>query len=200
VPINLPKTIATIILTIGVLSTDMNSVSAQTPPLPREIRGYKVERSTVEVKKLQKARNQTAEPEDNELIQFGDPKLVKATPLGISLEIPIVVSPVTQKGVIDFLTFEEMEVNGTSVSIEDYQHKFELPDKRPITLKRPLSVYINLPNAVLAAVGEWTDSKETWPITGRVYIFGRFKKALFNFKRCIPIQLNLTITNPMRNL
>ena len=197
---NLPKTIATIILTIGLLSTDMNSVSAQTQPLPREIRGYKVERSTVEVRKLQKARNQTAEPEDNELIQFGDPKLVKVTPLGISLEIPIVVSPVTQKGVIDFLTFEEMEVNGTSVSIEDYEHKFELPDKRPITLKRPLSVYINLPNALLAAVGEWTDSKETWPITGRVYIFGRFKKALFNFKRCIPIQLNLTITNPMRNL
>jgi hypothetical protein len=197
---NMPKTIATIILAIGLLPTDMNSVSAQTQPLPREIRGYKVERSTVEVKKLQKARNQTAEPEENELIKFGDPKLVKATPLGISLEIPIVVSPVTQKGVIDFLTFEEMEVNGTSVSIEDYEHKFELPDKRPITLKRPLSIYINLPNALLAAVGEWTDSRETWPITGRVYIFGRFKKALFNFKRCIPIQLNLTITNPMRNL
>ena len=197
---NLPKTIATIILIIGALATDMNPVSAQTQPLPREIRGYKVQRATVEVKKLQKAPNQTAESAENELIKFGDPKLVKATPLGISLEIPIVVSPVTQKGVIDFLTFEEMEVNGTSVSIEDYEHKFELPDKRPIILKRPLSVYINLPNALLAAVGEWTDSKENWPITGRVYVFGRFKKSLFSFKRCIPIQLNLTITNPMRNL
>jgi len=199
-PMNLPKTIATIILIIGALATDMNPVSAQTQPLPREIRGYKVQRATVEVKKLQKAPNQTAESAETELIKFGDPRLVKATPLGISLEIPIVVSPVTQKGVIDFLTFEEMEVNGTSVSIEDYEHKFELPDKRPIILKRPLSVYINLPNALLAAVGEWTDSKENWPITGRVYVFGRFKKSLFSFKRCIPIQLNLTITNPMRNL
>ena len=194
---NLPRTIATIILKISVLSTYMMSVSAQTQPFPKEIRGYKVERAVVEVKKTpqQKDADQLGE---KDLIKFGDPKLIKATPLGITLEIPVVVSPVTQKGAIDFLMFEGMEVNGTSVSIDDYAQRFDLPDKRPLTLKHPLKIYINLPSAILAAVGEWTDSKETWPITGRVYVFGRFKKALFSFKRCVPIELNLTMRNPLR--
>jgi len=194
---NLPRTIATIILKISVLSTYMTSVSAQTQPFPKEIRGYKVERAVVEVKKTpqQKDADQLGE---KDLIKFGDPKLIKATPLGITLEIPVVVSPVTQKGAIDFLMFEGMEVNGTSVSIDDYAQRFDLPDKRPLTLKHPLKIYINLPSAILAAVGEWTDSKETWPITGRVYVFGRFRKALFSFKRCVPIELNLTMRNPLR--
>ena len=194
---NLPRTIATIILKISVLSTYMMSVSAQTQPFPKEIRGYKVERAVVEVKKTpqQKDADQLGE---KDLIKFGDPKLIKATPLGITLEIPVVVSPVTQKGAIDFLMFEGMEVNGTSVSIDDYAQRFDLPDKRPLTLKHPLKIYINLPSAILAAVGEWTDSKETWPITGRVYVFGRFRKALFSFKRCVPIELNLTMRNPLR--
>jgi len=175
----------------------MMSVSAQTQRFPKEIRGYKVERAVVEVKKTpqQKDADQLGE---KDLIKFGDPKLIKATPLGITLEIPVVVSPVTQKGAIDFLMFEGMEVNGTSVSIDDYAQRFDLPDKRPLTLKHPLKIYINLPSAILAAVGEWTDSKETWPITGRVYVFGRFKKALFSFKRCVPIELNLTMRNPLR--
>jgi len=178
----------------------MTPASSQTPTFPKEIRGYKVERAAVDVKKSKNSRNQMGEPEERELIKFGDPKLVKATPLGITLEIPLVVFPVTQKGSIDLLIFEEMEVNGTAVSIEDYEHKFGLPDKTPITLKQPLSIYIDLPNAVLAAVGDWTDSKETWPITGRIYVFGKFKKSLFSFKRCIPIQLNFTMSNPMRQL
>ncbi|HZJ42776.1 MAG TPA: hypothetical protein VFD63_03340 [Pyrinomonadaceae bacterium] len=194
---NLPRTIATIILKISVLSTYMMSVSAQTQRFPKEIRGYKVERAVVEVKKTpqQKDADQLGE---KDLIKFGDPKLVKATPLGITLESPVVVSPVTQNGAIDFLMFEGMEVNGTSVSIDDYAQRFDLPDKRPLTLKHPLKIYINLPSAILAAVGEWTDSKETWPITGRVYVFGRFRKALFSFKRCVPIELNLTMRNPLR--
>jgi hypothetical protein len=194
---HLPRTIATIILEISALSTYMTSVSAQTQPFPKEIRGYKVERAVVEVKKTPQQKD-ADQPREKDLIKFGDPKLIKATPLGITLEIPVVVSPVTQKGAIDFLMFEGMEVNGTSVSIDDYAQRFDLPDKRPLTLKHPLKIYINLPSAILAAVGEWTDSKETWPITGRVYVFGRFRKALFNFKRCVPIELNLTMRNPLR--
>ena len=186
------------ILIIAVLSIKMTSISAQTQPLPKEIRGYKVQRAVVELKRSPHDKEVQVQTGENDLIKFGDPKLVKATPLGLSLELPIVVAPVTQKGVVDFLMFEEMEVNGTSVSIEDYEHRFDLPDKRPLTLKQPLRIYINLPSAILAAVGEWTDSKETWPVRGRVYVFGKFKKALFNFKRCIPIEINLTMQNPLR--
>jgi len=49
-----------------------------------------------------------------------------------------------------------------------------------------------------AALDEWSNSKETWPITGRVYVCGKFKKFLFTFKRCVPVDLDLTIRNPLK--
>ena len=177
---------------------NVGTLAAQAPSYPKQIRGYKVQRAVVEVKKS--PRDSPVDPRfpEDDLIRFGEPRLIKATPLGLSLEIPILVSPVIQRGVVDFLVFEDMKVNGTSIDIDEYQHKFDLPDKKPVTLKHPLKIYITLPSAVVAALGEWTDSKETWPVSGRVFVFGRFKKAFLNFKRCVPVELNLSMRNPLR--
>ncbi|HJZ83238.1 MAG TPA: hypothetical protein VKD91_22915, partial [Pyrinomonadaceae bacterium] len=110
----------------------------------------------------------------------------------------IVVAPVKQSGRVDFLVFEDMNINGRSVEIDEYHHKFDLPSKTPATLQSPLRIYIYLPSALLAAIGEWTDSQKTWPVTGRVYVFGKFKKSVFTFKRVVPVELNMTMRNPLR--
>jgi hypothetical protein len=173
---------------------------AQKGVYPKEIRGYKVEVAAVEVKKTDEDQENQKGPEsDPDLLLFGDPHLARVTPLGISLEIPLVVSPVRQKGRVDFMVFEDMVVNGTSVEIDEYHDAFELPNTNRLTLKEPLKFYLYLPQAVLAVVDELGNSKETWPVTGRVYVFGKFKKSLFSFKRCIPVDLNLTIRNPLRD-
>jgi len=192
--------------------------TAQTRSYPKEIRGYKVERTIVELKKPDQPNNQSRNPDgsrtvndDNQnnkppnsdsnvdqLISFGQPQLERITPLGITFKVPIVVAPVKQSGHVDFLVFEDMLINGRSVEIDEYQRAFDLPNKRALTLGEPLNVYIYLPGAVLAALGEWTDSKETWPVTGRVYVFGKFKKSLFTFKRCVPVELSLTMRNPLK--
>jgi len=181
----------------------------QTRSYPKEIRGYKIERTAIEIKKPDSRNrnpNNNGETEEQNLsesdvdalIQFGQPQLARVTPLGITFKVPIVVAPVTQKGRVDFLMFEDMSVNDTSVQIDEYQRAFDLPNKKPSTLRDPLSFYIYLPSAVLAAIGDWRDSKEMWPVTGRVYVFGKFKKGLFSFKRCVPVELNLTMRNPLR--
>lgn len=201
--------------------------SAQTRIYPKEIRGYKVERRVVEMKKPEKqngkpgptsathpgtnqsqsennnSNGQTSsqsDPESDEdaLIQLGTPQLASVTSLGITLEVPIVVSPVKRSGRVDFLIFEDMVVNGTSVEIDEYHRAFDLPNKDPLTLHEPLRFYISLPSAVLAAIGEWSDSKETWLVTGRIYVFGKYKKAMFSFKRCIPVELKVTMRNPLK--
>ncbi|HEV2912168.1 MAG TPA: hypothetical protein VGX92_02525 [Pyrinomonadaceae bacterium] len=177
---------------------------------PKEIRGYKVERARVEIKKqrAEKSRDQspgaaqattttTAEPDA--LIQFGAPRVAKMTPLGITLEVPVTVAAVKQGGRVDFLSFEDMVVNGTPVTIEDYLLPFDLPNKRAVLLPAPVRVFISTPRALLGALGEWSASKEEWPVTGRVYVFGRFKKFLFSFKRVVPVELSLTLPNPLRN-
>lgn len=178
--------------------------SAQQRTYPKEIRGYKVERAAVKMKRdedKKKNKNESSTSEESNpdsLIRFGEPRLAVPTPLGIRLEIPIVVAPVTQKGHVDFLMFEDMVVNGTPVEIDEYRRSFDLPNKDDLVLDEPLRFTVNLPNAVLGVLGELAAPKETWLVTGRVYVFGRYKKFLFTFKRTIPVELNLTMRNPTR--
>ncbi len=182
--------------------------SGQSRSYPDNIRGYKVERTVIEIKKPEN-KNQasngvtaSSDSDVDQLITFGQPSIAHATPLGMTFEVPVVVAPVKQSGKVDFLVFEDMEVNGHSVQIDEYKHSFGLPDKKSLTLRDPLRIYIYLPSAILAALGDWTDSRDTWPVTGRVYVFGRFKKKILgistSFKRVVPVELNLTMRNPLK--
>ena len=195
------------IFLLSLLLSANASVRSQTRAYPDKIRGYKVERTTVEVKRSKangasdSGKNNQVSLDDSsvdQLITFGKPTLARVTPLGITFEVPMVVAPVTQSGKVDFLVFEDIEINGHSVNISDYEHSFKLPNDKSLTLKDPLRIYIYLPSALLAAIGEWTDSQETWPVKGRVYVFGKFKKSIFSFKRCVPVELDLTMRNPVQ--
>jgi hypothetical protein len=169
---------------------------------PKEIRGYKVELANVDVKAQTakgNAGNASDEESSNPLIQLGEPRVSGLTPLGVTLEIPVTVSPVKQGGHVDFLTFEDMVVNGTSVTVNDYNHSFDLPNDRPLTLPEPMVIQISTPRAMLSVLGEWNKPKDLWPVTGRVYVFGRFKKFLFKFKRVVPVELNLLFRNPLKS-
>ena len=198
----------------------VGSMVAQTRDYPKEIRGYKVERTVVEMKgtkpsKTTPTQNQTtadvnnspgtqtsspasSTPPVNQLITFGQPSVARITPLGITFEVPIVVAPIKQSGHVDFLLFEDMQVNEHSIEIDEYHRAFDLPTKKPLTLREPLRFYIYLPVAVLAAADEANNSKDTWPITGRVYVCGKYKKFLLSFKRCVPVELDLTMRNPVK--
>jgi hypothetical protein len=168
---------------------------------PKEIRGYKVELTKVEIKKQGAegtAQSSSIEGGEEALIQLGEPRVASISPLGITLEIPVTVAAVKQGGRVDFLTFEDMTVNGTPVTFDDYQHSFDLPNDRPLTLPDPVSIYISTPRAMLSVLGEWNQPKDIWPIKGRTYVFGRFKKFLFKFKRVIPVELNLSFRNPLK--
>ncbi len=200
---------------------------SQTGDYPKEIRGYKVERTAVELKsrenqKVAKSTQRTAsannnsstastatlpppttaatpaEPNVDQLITFGTPSLARMTPLGITLNMPVVVAPIKQSGHVDFLLFEDMTVNQHSIDIEEYRRGFDLPTKKPLTLREPLRFFISLPTAAVAAIDEGVNSKEMWPVTGRVYVCGKYKKFVFSFKRCVPVDLNATMKNPLR--
>ena len=134
----------------------------------------------------------------DQLITFGSPSIARVTPLGITFNVPVVVAPIKQSGKVDFLLFEDMMVNDHSIEIDEYHREFDLPTKKPLTLNQPLRFFIYTPVAALAAVGEWSNSRESWPVTGRVYVCGKYKKFLFSLKRCVPVELNLTMRNPLR--
>jgi hypothetical protein len=170
--------------------------------LPDTIRGYKVEKARVLVKKPVPSPGQngadTGSDSSDAIVQLGDFNVARITPLGITLELPVTVSAVKQGGHVDFLTFEDVVVNGTTVSIDDYYHPFELSTKEAAALPVPIRVYISSPGVVLGAIDEWNDSKQTWKVSARIYVFGRYKKFLLKFKRVVPVELEFEIPNPIR--
>jgi len=183
-----------------------NSTASASAPAahdyPKEIRGYKVELANVEVKK-QTAKGNADTSSDGadltSLIRLGEPRVKGLTPLGVTLEVPVTVSPVKQGGHVDFLTFEDMVVNGTTVTVSEYNHSFDLPNDRPVTLPEPVIIEISTPRAMLSVIGEWNKPKDMRPLTGRVYVFGHFKKFLFKFKRVVPVELNISFRNPLKS-
>ncbi|HEV7843928.1 MAG TPA: hypothetical protein VGO69_09525 [Pyrinomonadaceae bacterium] len=171
---------------------------------PKEIRGYKVAQAKVEIKKSAGAKKDGGDdnqpsPDADALIQFGEARVVRTTPLGITLEVPVTIAAVKQGGRVDFLTFEDMVVNGMPVTIEDYMHPFDLPNKEAVSLPEPVRLFLSSPRALVGALNDLSNPQETWPVTGRVYVFGHYKKFIFSAKRVVPVELSLTLPNPLRN-
>jgi hypothetical protein len=181
-------------------------------PMPKEVRGYKIHRAQVEMKKpsesgkekpdkkSQKERFEEDEYDEAEpiLIRLGDPELVGVTPLGVTFDVPVILAAVKQQGDVDLLVFEDMKVNDTPVTLDDYVHPFKLPNKEPLTLAPSVRIFVSTPQAVLRTIDEVFNSKEVWPVTGRIYVCGNFKKFLFTFKRAVPVELQTSIKNPLR--
>ena len=174
---------------------------------PKEVRGYKIHRAQVELKKPKesdkKKSGKNAERDEYDedepiLIRLGEARLVSTSALGVTFEVPVVLAAVKQQGDVDRLVFEDMRVNDTAVALDDYVHPFALPNKEPLSLTHPLRIFVSTPQAVLRTIDEIFNSKEVWQVTGRIYVCGQFKKYLFKFKRAVPVDVQTSINNPLR--
>lgn len=179
--------------------------------LPKEVRGYKVHRAQVEMKKTEsdtkktdkksekgKADKDEYDEQEPLLIRLGEPELVGVTPLGVTFDVPVILAAVKQQGDVDRLVFEVMKVNDTSVAIDDYHYPFKLPNQEPLVLAPSVRIFVSTPQAVLRTIDEIFSSKDVWPVTGRIYVCGHFKKFLLTFKRAVPVELQTSINNPLR--
>ena len=179
---------------------------------PKEVRGYKIHTAQVEMKKpgesskkkpdkkSEKEKFERDEYDETEplLVRLGDPELVGVTPLGVTFDIPVILAAVKHQGDVDLLVFEDMRVNDTPVTLDDYVHPFKLPNKEPLTLVPSVRIFVSTPQAVLRTIDDVFNSKEVWPVTGRIYVCGKFKKFVFTFKRAVPVELQTSIRNPLR--
>jgi hypothetical protein len=193
-------------------TTQQPGENTRADTLPKEVRGYRIHRAQVELKKPKesekkksdrKSANGTSEKEEYDedeplLVRLGEAQLVSATPLGVTFEVPVTLAAVNQSGDVDLLVFEDMMVDDEPVTLEDYVYPFKLPNKVPLTLAPPLRIFVSTPQAVLRTVDEILNSKDVWQVRGRIYVCGRFKKYLFTFKRAIPVELQTSINNPLR--
>lgn len=174
--------------------------TAAAQELPKEIRGYKVHKARVLVEpdpQQNKATNGAADKPDA-VVRVPRPRVVDVGLTGIVLEVTTNISPPKQRGKVDFLMFHGITVNGIPLEIEEYRKPFDLSGdpSKPLTL--PVRAYIRNTDVLRAAYRELVDSKEHWRVKGRIFVFGRFKKFGFSFKRVVPVDFDVEVPNPLR--
>ena len=171
------------------------SLPAISQDLPKEIRGYKVYKSKISVKN---AADKTSEKGPFEAaVKIQEPDLVDVALTGITFEITAEIKAFEQSGKIDFLTFQDFRVNGLDVEVDEYRESFAFKKGEIILLPKPARLFLGTGQVLKGAWEELTDSKTEWRITGRVFVFGKFKKMGFNFKRVVPVDIDLKIKNPV---
>lgn len=172
------------------------SVALFAQDLPKEIRGYKVYRAKITVKN--KTDKTGATDADEAFVKIGEPEVTNASITGLTLELSAEIDKLRQSGTIDFLTFTDFRVNDLQVEVEEYKESFEFKKDEIIALPKPVKIFVSVGQTLRGALKEMKESKKDWTVTGRVFVFGHFKKAGFKFKRVVPIEVNLTIKNPLR--
>ena len=163
---------------------------------PDKIRGYKVYQTKISIRtEVEK----TSEKTDSEaIVKIGDPELTDISLTGITLEISAEIEGIEQNGKIDFVSFKDIKVNGLDVEIEEYKESFELKKNEKVILPKPVKAFISSGQTLRGAFKELKESKNEWTISGKIFVFGKFKKFGFNFKRVIPLDINFKIENPLK--
>ncbi len=175
------------------------AVSSAAQELPDKIRGYKVHKAKISVKSQTSEPGNAKEKNDNEaLVKIGEPGIFDVSLTGITFELEAELSSVDQSGTVDFLTFHDFRVNGLKVDVEEYDHSFEFRKESPIALPKPFKIFLGTGQALSGALKEMKDSKKEWRVTGRVFVFGKFKKSIFKFKRVVPVDIDILIKSPIK--
>lgn len=175
------------------------SITAQ-EDLPDKIRGYKVHKAKILVRTADdQPSDSNARKGTEAFISIGEPDLRNIGLTGVTFEISAEIDSIEESGSVDFLTFQDFRVNGLRVNIEEYRESFDFEKNRTISLPKPITIRVGTGQTLLGAAREIGDSKEKWRVTGRVFVFGKFKWSVFNFKRVVPVDVDVWITNPVRN-
>ena len=168
--------------------------NASSQELPKKIRGYTVHRETIVVKTSIDTQDTGRA---DALVKFGDPVLTDLSLSGVTFELDAEVTATNQSGKVDFLTFNNFRVNGIPVEIEEYAEEFSFEKNKSVRLPKPATVFLPTGRLLQAGWKEMRDSKKEWSITGRVFVFGRFRKLGFYHKRVVPVDIEIKIKNPM---
>jgi len=165
--------------------------------LPDKIRGYKVHNIKVAVKD-QAGRTKTKDKTDV-LVKLGKPEVSVDGLFSVAIEVGAEFTAMRQSGKVDFVTFQDFRVNGIALEIEEYNSVFSFKKNVPVTLPKPIRSTISIVGIAKAAYKELMESKEEWTVTGTVFVFGKFDRYGFSFKRVVPIKIDMKIKNPLTN-
>lgn len=163
---------------------------------PKKIRGYKVYQTNISIRTS--SENASEKNGAEAVVKIGKPELSDISLTGITLEISAEIEGVGQSGKVDFVTFQDVKVNGLDVEIEEYKESFAIKNGEKTVLPKTVKIFISAGQTLRGAFKELKESKKDWTISGKFFVFGKFKKYGFSFKRVIPLEINFRIENPVK--
>lgn len=164
--------------------------------LPDNIRGYKVENVPLKTSNTIPEGSKFSDEFDL-YIQLTKPKISMRGLLSASIDVGAEMVSTKQSGEIDFVSFHDVRVNGIAMEIDEYAVPMAFKKGIRSPLSKPVTAKLNLVGAAKGAFKELTDSREQWRVTGTAFVFGKFKKMGFNFKRVVPIKIDMLVKNPL---
>lgn len=159
-------------------------------PFPDRIRGYKVHKTPIIVDGKNKARGITIESLSVIDLSFA----------GASVEADVSFSGIGHSGEIDFVTFEDFAIGGLAFEVEEYRSPFRIAKTRTVALPAPIKASIKTFAAMNALRRERETPSKLARLKGTAYVFGRFKRFGFSFKRAVPILVDVEIPNPLTSI
>lgn len=161
--------------------------------LPNKIRGYRVYKEAIVLSAVN-----TDQERKTPIVSAGEPEVKEIEISGISFEIPLELTAPEQSGKVEFITVHDLRVNDIPVDVEEYRSPFTFKKNETVVLPAPLNVFVPTPRVFQAAWSELRSSKTEWKVTGRVFVFGKFRRFGFYHKRVVPVDLAVLIPNPLR--
>lgn len=167
--------------------------NAAAQSLPKEIRGYKVYNAKID------AFSQTdlpiSEKSNKAVVRIGNFSISGIGLTGVTLKANVSFRTAFT-GTVDFMTFRDFTIDELPIEIAEYKSGFAFERDRQMELPEPLQINIGTTTAVKAAFHELTGAKKDWRLNGIVFVFGKFKKFGWTFKRVIPVNVTVQIQNP----
>jgi hypothetical protein len=161
--------------------------------LPNRIRGYKVYKKPVLITGDDTG---TVSPID---LKFDAPVVAGVSLSGVTIELPAEITSSAETGRVEFIAFHDFRINGLPIEINDYDAAFVFQKGRRTELPKPIVIRFGTLEILKAAYREHAGSRDEWLVTGRVIVFGKFRKFGFEFKRAIPVDVAVKLKDPSRH-
>ena len=178
---------------ISVVLTLSFAVAAQDHA--EKIRGYKVFDAKVTVSNSPPLS--AANDKIDAFVNLSAPTFAGLGLTAATVEIGAEVTATDQSGSVDFVTFQDAAINGVKVVVEEYRHPFSFKKLQPVAIPKPVRISLRFASLPQVLYSEIFERKSEISISGTAFVFGKFKKFGFSFKRVVPVKFDLKMKNPL---
>jgi hypothetical protein len=157
---------------------------------PKKVRGYKIYNAKILINSDQEKVPEKIDGDADSMVRIGKPQNFHVGLTGATFEVPMTMNIYKTSGRVESIAFEDVKVNGFKVNVADVVQPFDFDKGLDIALPAPLKItleFLQDPRPLLKLRPPFNVVE----VTGKVYVFGAFKKFGMKFKRVIPTEFAL---------